>query len=83
MNFLFTLPSEKSDSIPALRKLADRYCSEFAESVQVDADKVWETAMLGKFEGSLWDSLKGRLFKASFIQLREKELSELRQLLPV
>jgi len=89
MNFLFTLPSEKPNSIPALRSVADRHCKELAESVHEDADTVWESAMLGKFEGRIWDriwdwdSAKADLFKESFFKLQEMELREMQSLLPV
>jgi hypothetical protein len=85
MNFLFTLPSEKSNSIPALRSVANRHCDELAKSVHEDADTVWESAMLGKFEGRIWDwdSVKANLFKESFFKLQEMELREIQSLLPV
>lgn len=80
-NFLFALPGEKSKSIPALRKVADRHCRELADLFQRDPDSIWESAIHGNF-GLLFGD-EAAAFKKSFLELKEVEMCEMRSLMPV
>jgi hypothetical protein len=80
-NFLFTLPSEKSNSIPALRKVADRHCRELADLSQIDPDSIWESAIHGNF-GVLWGA-EAVAFKKAFLELRDVETCEMESLMPI